>query len=50
MYINVLASVTNEAMWMVRVPQSSDHPPFNKLSTRLAFGTKENMVVLATVV
>ena len=43
----VLAAVTGEAVWVVGVAESSDHPPLHKLPTRLALCPEEHVVVFA---
>lgn len=48
--VDSLASVTSEAVRMVGVSQSCDHPPLHVVPTAPALGTKLDMVVLAAIV
>ena len=49
-YADSLASVTGEAVRVIRVSQCSDHSTLHVVSTQLALCTKENVVVLAAIV
>lgn len=45
-----LASVTGEAVRVVRLSECCHHPPLHILSTREALGSKQDVIVLAAVV